>query len=245
MQRRPHVIAHRGYTANHPENSLGAVRAALEVGAPGVEIDIQFTRDGVPVLLHDADLQRMTGERGVVSQTDLEDLRRLSAHEPGRLGERHRDNRIATLEEAVQALADAADVTVFVEIKRDSLPAHRIPAGVQEVLKICRPLGRRLVIISFDPGVLQEARSLGEVAVGWVLPGRDAAEAERAQTLAPDYLFADKSYIPAETELWEGPWLRVIYEVNDVDAAKRFIARGAHCIETAAVPELLQGLPRP
>ncbi len=244
MHRIPEVIAHRGYTAEFPENTIPALQAAVAAGAPGVELDVQFTRDDVPVLLHDADLLRMTGTPGDILATDLAALRQLSAHEPGRLGERHRNVRFATLEEAAESLADAVDTTVFVEIKRDSLPIHRIPAGVQSVLRACRPLGKRLVVISFDDAVLQQARSLQhDVAVGWVLPAGGPAEAERAMTLAPEYLFCDYEYLPSPpASLWQGPWRWVAYEVNDVEEAKALRRRGIDCIETANVPAMVSAL---
>jgi len=59
----PLVWGHRGSRGrgNPPENSLGAFRAALDCGAGGIELDVQLTRDGVPVVFHDAALRRMTG----------------------------------------------------------------------------------------------------------------------------------------------------------------------------------------
>ena len=242
MDRIPDVIAHRGYTAEYPENTIPALLAAVQAGAPAVEIDIQFSRDRVPVVFHDADLRRMTGAAGLVGETELVDLKRLSAHEPGRLGDRHHGVGISTLEEAAQALADS-NVTVFVEIKRETLPIHDIPASVKACLKACRPLGDRIVIISFDPGVLQEARSLRKVPIGWVLPAWGTAEGERARALKPEYLFCDQDFLPPPpTPLWDGAWHWVVYEVNDVGAARQLLARGVGCIETKEVPTLLTGL---
>ena len=50
--RRPQAIAHRGYKAKFPENTMGAMRGAVEVGAQGLETDLHLTRDGVVVLSH-------------------------------------------------------------------------------------------------------------------------------------------------------------------------------------------------
>ena len=51
--RRPILVAHRGDSLSHPENTEASVLAALSAGADWVEIDVQVTADGVPVLLHD------------------------------------------------------------------------------------------------------------------------------------------------------------------------------------------------
>jgi glycerophosphoryl diester phosphodiesterase len=50
--RRPQAIAHRGYKAKFPENTMGAMKGAVEVGAEGLETDLHLTRDGVVVLSH-------------------------------------------------------------------------------------------------------------------------------------------------------------------------------------------------
>jgi len=72
-------IAHRAYhhrAAGRPENSLAAIRAAITAGY-GIEIDIQRASDGVPMVFHDYDLRRLTGEKGLVAQRPAADLARL------------------------------------------------------------------------------------------------------------------------------------------------------------------------
>ncbi|HUS66181.1 MAG TPA: glycerophosphodiester phosphodiesterase [Kofleriaceae bacterium] len=55
------LAAHRGATSAAPENTLAAIARAFESGADGVEVDVRLSRDGVPVLIHDADLRRTHG----------------------------------------------------------------------------------------------------------------------------------------------------------------------------------------
>lgn len=73
--RRPLLVAHRGYAARAPENSLAAVRLAVAYGADMVEVDVHLTRDGVPVVLHDATLDRTTTGRGPVREWTFRELR--------------------------------------------------------------------------------------------------------------------------------------------------------------------------
>lgn len=236
------IIAHRGYKARYPENTLPAFEAAISGGADAVELDVQFCRDGTPVVFHDHDLLRVTGRRGQIADLGADQLRAFSAHEPERLGETFRGTPIPTLAEAVAALAPHGR-QVFVEIKRDTLPHHDIPGAVQRVLEDCRPLGDQLVIISFDDGLLREARSLAPVAVGWVLPDWGNAEWDRAEVVEPDYLFCDLHRLPPPpAPLWPGRWRWAVYEVNDVDTARRLEARGVEMIETEAVETLVAGL---
>ena len=79
----PRVIAHRGLTIAAPENTLRAFRAALDAGATHLETDVHATVDGVAVLLHDADLLRVTGDPRKVAAVTLEDVQRLSLRPTG------------------------------------------------------------------------------------------------------------------------------------------------------------------
>ncbi len=69
MSRSPLIIGHRGASAHAPENTLAAFRLALDVGADGVEFDVQLSKDGVPVVIHDRTLDRTGLRAGRV--TDL------------------------------------------------------------------------------------------------------------------------------------------------------------------------------
>jgi glycerophosphoryl diester phosphodiesterase len=74
---RPQVVAHRGASADEAEHTLGAYVAALDSGAGGLECDVRLTADGHLVCVHDRDLRRTGGSRGVVSTMELADLAEL------------------------------------------------------------------------------------------------------------------------------------------------------------------------
>ena len=75
----PLVIAHRGASLRAPENTLAAFHQAIHDGADAVELDVRLSRDGVPVVLHDASLERTTGVAAQVADVTLDQLRRLDA----------------------------------------------------------------------------------------------------------------------------------------------------------------------
>lgn len=77
---KPRVIAHRGASAEAPENTLAAFRRALALGVDGIELDVQVTRDGVPVVFHDASLRRLTGVTGPLAARTWRDLKKLRVH---------------------------------------------------------------------------------------------------------------------------------------------------------------------
>jgi glycerophosphoryl diester phosphodiesterase len=74
---RPQVVAHRGASAEVAEHTLGAYVAALDDGAEGLECDVRLTADGHLVCVHDRDLRRTGGHRGVVSTMELAELSEL------------------------------------------------------------------------------------------------------------------------------------------------------------------------
>jgi len=90
-------IAHRGASADHPENTLAAFRAAIEAGADMCELDVHRTCDGIAVVIHDETLDRTTTGAGKVSDFTLEQIKLLYA--PANFRERFVGERVPTLEE--------------------------------------------------------------------------------------------------------------------------------------------------
>lgn len=148
------AIGHRGGGAAAPENTLPAIRHAVEVGADAVEIDVRATRDGRIVLLHDPTVDRTTDGSGEVAAMDLEELRRLDAGHaftPDR-GRSHpfrgEGVGIPTLEEAVEA-ADGLPVVVEVKDAR----AGELLAGWLEGA----PATSRILVGGFERSAVERA----------------------------------------------------------------------------------------
>jgi len=76
----PLVTAHRGASGIAPENTLAAVKTALEIGVDRIEVDVQQTSDGVVVCLHDKTLDRTTNSKGKVGKRSLSDLKGVNAN---------------------------------------------------------------------------------------------------------------------------------------------------------------------
>lgn len=71
------VIAHRGGAYDAPENTLAAIRQAAKNGATGVELDLEFSADGVPILMHDDSVDRTTDGIGKLEEYKYSELRKL------------------------------------------------------------------------------------------------------------------------------------------------------------------------
>lgn len=111
---KPLVIAHRGYSRVAPENTLLAYSKAIEAGADMVEMDINMTRDGELVMIHDYSLERTTDGSGLVQDCTLEELHRLDAG--FHFMPRQEGTRIPTLRDTIQLLHEAKTMACF-EIK--------------------------------------------------------------------------------------------------------------------------------
>jgi glycerophosphoryl diester phosphodiesterase len=114
----PVVVAHRGASLEHAENTLEAYEAAIDAGADVVELDVRLSADGIPVISHNASLAATTGESGFVHERTVIELKRLDAsviHR--RAGTAGGDERaeIPTLAEALEVLSGRAGIDI--EIK--------------------------------------------------------------------------------------------------------------------------------
>ncbi len=227
----PALVAHRGDAGRYPENTLVSIRAALEAGVRAVEFDVQFTRDEVPVVLHDANLRRTTGVDAAVFDLEADRVRAI---------EIDAGVTVPTLAEMVAELRAWPDATAFVEIKRASLNRFGVGPVVKRVLDELRSVMDNAVVISFDREAVDLARREGGARIGWVIEAWNDAVRADAGTLGPQYLFCNLPL--AGNPLWPGPWQWVVYGVETVDDAMAMAGRGADFVETMAVGELLAAL---
>jgi len=166
-ERFPRVIAHRGASRDCPENTFAAFDEALRQGCDGIELDVQLSRDGVPVVYHDRTLTRAGGGRRRVASLDASELAALDAG--ARFAPRFKGEPLPTLEAVLDRYARRT--RLLVEIKTRE---HR--AGTEQHLLLARTvagmvrqmgLDRRVLALSFDPDVLAacaaEAPRLGRV----------------------------------------------------------------------------------
>lgn len=234
-----HLIAHRGNARDFPENTLPALQSAIDLGIRFLEFDIQLAADGVPVVLHDAELARTAGVPGSVFELTSTDLAALEVNEKERFGDRHRGVRVPLLKDVVELVAGRREITVFAEIKRASLRRFGHEVVVPRVLEILRPLRSRAVVISFDLPAIHMARQHGGFAIGWCLHEYDAHSRLKYEALKPDFLFCDHEKLPRAARLWRGPWRWAIYEVDRIELALELAQRGADFIETMAVAQMI------
>ena len=237
-----HLVAHRGNAAEFPENTLPAFVSALELGVRFLELDVQLSRDGVPVVIHDHLLARTTGLPGSVFEHDAAELTAMEAADTQRFGDRFNGTRLPLLRDVLGLLARRPEVTLFIEIKRASLGAFGHDQVVSQVLEVIKPWRTQCVVISFDLAAVHRARRLGGAPIGWVLESCDDHSRLKFEALQPEYLFCNHERLPARGRLRHGPWRWVIYEVTQLPLALELAARGADYIETMAVRTMSNSL---
>lgn len=143
--RRMKIWAHRGLSGHAPENTLPAFEMAYKAGADGIELDVQLSKDGVPVVIHDEWIDRVSDGTGYVKDYTLEELKalnmNLSFHAYGRVA-------IPTLEE-VYDLVRKTDLTINLELKNSTV----FYEGLEEkVLRLAeeKGLADRIIYSSFN-----------------------------------------------------------------------------------------------
>lgn len=146
------IVGHRGAAGVAPENTMPSFEAAWSAGVAWVETDVRLTSDDVPVLMHDATLDRTTTGRGPVSAVTFEELRALDAGV--RFAPAFAGTRVPRLEELLAAAAGRS--RVLIELKAEPARAARL---VQRVLEAVAAVGARewVRLISFDAGLLERA----------------------------------------------------------------------------------------
>lgn len=154
MRKRPLIIAHRGHCIDIPEQTIAAYSKAVELGAEMIEADVQFTRDGKLVMLHDGTLDRTTSGRGLVSQHDWSEVQKLDAG--SWFGRAFSGERVPLLADLF-ALAEETGIALCIEVKGES-PAEfeRIALAVAAEMKRRNRLDID-VMASFDHAALAKA----------------------------------------------------------------------------------------
>ena len=232
----PEIIAHRGNASEFPENTLEALESAVALGVKFIEFDVQLTSDRVPVLFHDADLERVADRPEAVHDIAWDQLADYPVGEIKRFGSRFASIKPPALSQLASSLARWEGVTAFVEIKRSSIRKFGREVVLSRVLKVLQPILDRCVLISFDLPALKIARVMSKARIGWVLEQYDEATRAEAEALAPEFLFANLERLPNDdTPLWRGSWDWAIYEVRDLRTAQRCRDRGARFVETMTV----------
>ncbi len=239
---RPWIFAHRGACRVAPENTLPAFQAAIDLGADGIELDVQYSSDGKLVVIHNPTLDKTTNGEGRVTAHTFEELRALDAG--AWFAPQFAGTPIPTLDE-VLALARGK---LLVNIELKALDAPTVDLGVDVVARVrAHAMADQVVISSFNPLALRRAKKAGpeiECALltapdlpGW-MRSRFTFWLSRMESIHPEHPMVDEAYMAwaRRRRLPVRPWT-----VNEEADMRRLIALGVDAIITD-VPDVARRL---
>jgi len=223
--------AHRGASGVCPENTMAAFKKAIELGATGIETDVQLTKDGKLVLIHDESLKRTAGAEGWVKDGTLSELKRLDAG--SWFNPAFKDETIPELDELLE-LAKPTGLILNLELKNGVVQYQ----GLEEkVIAAVRAYGmsERVIISSFNHYSLAVCRQLApEIKTGVLyMEGLyrpwDYAKTVGAAALHPYHYAVTPEWV---SEAREHGVIYNPFTVNDPEQMKRLIAAGVAGIIT-------------
>jgi len=207
-------LAHRGYPARYPENTLSSFRAACDLNYQYVELDVHLSKDGVPVVIHDPTVDRTTDGKGKVKDMTLAELKRLRIAGT---------EQIPTLEEALQLLKGRT--TVDIELKQFG---DLYPGLEEKTLALVKKLGMedQVIVTSFDHYSMMRVRELDKnIELGLINTGSSPALVQFVKQLGGRYLSIHQAYITERfIRLCEEQQIELIaWTVNEEPDMRRFV----------------------
>ena len=183
------IIAHRGASRAAPENTLSAMKKAIEFGADYAECDVFQIKDGEIVLFHDEEMERTTGKPGMIWEYTLAELRELEVG--SWFKEEFRGESIPTLREVIQSVKGKIKLNIEVKVSGED------PEIAQKVVDIIRSesITNECMVTSFEKPVIEKVKEI-------------------APELITGFIF-DEEHPP---DIFDGNWEYVCCKRNIVDA---------------------------
>jgi len=237
----PTFIAHRGYAAAYPENTLIAIDAAQKAGAQFVEVDIQLSADHVPVLFHDRNLNRLCQQSGAIHEYTFSQLEEFYVTDSEKFADNYAKNKITSLHIFIDYLKKHPSLNAFIELKRLMIDVF----GEELVLKIILPLfegmGNQISFISYDQKILKNIHDNTEFTTGIVVD--EWSEFDTSADWISEWVFCSYDGLSEDTEELDIKSKIAIFEVGNIGLAKHLLAKGITYLETFCIKEMLNAFP--
>jgi len=178
-------VAHRGFSGKAPENTMAAFRMAEALPyVRWLELDVQLTKDGVPVVIHDFSLDRTTNGHGKVKDMEWNQMKRLDAG--GWKGRSFRGERVPSLEEVLDLASGRLHLNIELKTVKDLYP------GIEKkVIDLVNSKGMRdeVVLTSFDEDTLLRVKEVDpRYRTGLIFDSRSGDPARKVKELNCSFL---------------------------------------------------------
>jgi glycerophosphoryl diester phosphodiesterase len=234
---RPLILGHRGARHAAPENTFAAFDLALKEGAEGVELDVRLNASGEVVVLHDADLKRVTGGR------DARKLSRLKS-DACRQVRLEQGERLPLLSEVLD-WARRHGARVNVEIKADDPRAWLLVRAVARLTRAATDLHELLLVSCFHPAFAWAFCQLApEVPTAWLVESMPLLRAPLRWQRSWSALHPGQKLVSAErAQAWKAAGMRLhVWTVNDPERALELARWGVDALISDNPGRLLQAL---
>jgi len=219
---RPLIMAHRGESGNIPENTMLALEAAVKIGVDVLESDIRLTKDDVPILFHDEDLKRITGESKEVRKKTLDELLQVDlGHNFSTDGGqtypfRGKGLKVVTLEEAINRFPDTILNLDIKDMFREA------PDKIAQVL-LENQRTDRIMIASFHPPQMKKFREKAPMIPTSAHPNEIRNFVAGVMMRSMRFLVRSVAYKAFQVPEWSGS-LQIVTPRFVAEAHKRDIA---------------------
>ncbi len=225
------LVAHRGLSGSHPENTLAAFEAAFNK-AYMIELDVHLTKDKVLVVMHDDTLDRTTNGKGKISDFTLEEIKKLDAG--SWFGEEFANEKVPTLEEVLGVIKGKIKLNIEIKEAEDkSLNSKTVEECVSLVKKF--NMVEDVIVSSFDHDILSSLKEFApEFRIYLLFFGLVEQDKllDYAKDRKADGVNVDSPSLTSKIiENLKGGGLKVgVYTINDIDEAKKFLEFGVDFI---------------
>ncbi|MBU9711291.1 glycerophosphodiester phosphodiesterase [Evansella tamaricis] len=188
------ISAHRGWSSKAPENTLAAFQLALDTSEiESIEFDVQLTKDGIPVVIHDFTLERTTNGKGLVKEITYEELRKLDAG--SWFSEEFAGEKVPTLEEVFQLIKGKKKL--YLELKQAGIMYPGLEKKVYDLMDKY-DMFSDTTVISFDHESLKRLKDMDNtVSTGLIIYGRPTLIMEQLQYTGASFIGMGYPFITA------------------------------------------------
>jgi len=178
------IVGHRGASGYAPENTILSFQKAIDIGCDRAELDVRLSKDNEIIVIHDAEVDRISNGHGLISEMNLAEIKELNCPE---------NQKIPTLQEVINLCKDKIDLCI-------ELKAEGTPKAVNDII-LKNQLLSSVIVISFDINLIREIKKLNpDIKVGFLFDEYnkeiwDFANLIPLEYICPKHSIADKEMI--------------------------------------------------
>ncbi len=236
-----HWVAHRGDCEHYIENTLNSIKSAMSNGIEHIEIDVQLTQEGLPVVFHDNNLKAMLNLDTCMSKVSFSHINKQPLTPRKKTTVLTNDEYIPMLSQVVSLIQKSPNVTLYVEVKNINFCYFSYQYVYKRIINTLKPIIKQVVIIGFSYRFLRLVKKNSTLPIAYVLPSWKHYSIKMLSNLQPEIIFSDINIIPTTEEFFTKKETWVVYEISHIEQARRLMNQGIYGFESFT-PSLLKAI---